>query len=570
MIKNLSISNIALIDKCEIDFEQGLTVLSGETGSGKSIIIDSLAFVLGDRADKTLIKYGEDVAEVTALFEVDENSPVLGKMQEYGFGNDTEILINRKMSFSGKNEIRIQGKTATLSILKEVCSDLVDIFGQGEHLAMLNEKNQLSLLDAFCDFGGVDCKLKDLHSQLGGVNKQLKSFGGDESERERLLDILKYQIDEITNANLDEQEEDELLAKHKRMVNVEKIASALSLALEALDGDNGAVTLVSQANNAVNSIANVESDAQQLADRLTSCKYELQDVSATVEDLLSATEFSPAEVDKLQERLEQIKQIKRKYGGSIAQALEFLYEAQTKYDSLANSAEIIDKLNKQKQQILSQMYDCAKKKSDLRRHTAQQLSAKIMGELADLGMKGTNFFVNFAEQPTFDEYCVSPTSDGYDKVEFLMSANVGEPLKPLAKVISGGEMSRFMLAVKNITALAEHIPTMVFDEIDTGISGNMAQMVANKLANISANTNGYQCIVITHLPQIVAMADDSLYINKFVDDGKTYTQVKRLDSEQLLANEVARLMGNVGENGIASAKDLIALSKSFKTSIVKE
>ena len=566
MIKNLVINNIALIDHLEIDFQEGLTVLSGETGSGKSIIVDSLAFVLGDRADKTLIKYGEEAAEVTALFEVDANSPIIAKLAEYGYGDDAEILISRKMSVAGKNEIRIQGKTATLAILKEVCAELVDIFGQGQHLALLNEKNQLSVLDAFCSFNGVDTQLKtELNPKLSAINKELKSFGGSDAERERLIDILKYQIDEITQANLSEDEEEELLAMHKRMVNVEKLSAAIGQANASLNGEQGAISQVAQAGSLLKSVSSMESSADELTERLQSARLELEDVGARLEEILTSLEFSPAEVDKMEERLEKIRQLKRKYGGSIADVLKFLQESQAKYDNLVNSAERIEQLNTQKRKMLLKMYALAQKKSAERRATAERLSARIMRELNDLGMKGTNFTVSFNEQPTFEEYCEAPSADGFDKVEFLMSANVGEPLKSLAKVISGGEMSRFMLAVKNITALAEKIPTMIFDEIDTGISGNMAQMVANKLANVSsAKQNGYQCIVITHLPQIVAMADVNLYISKFERGGKTYTAVDALNSYEQRAKEVSRLMGSVGEHAIVNAKELLDWSQKYK------
>ncbi|MCH5151190.1 MAG: DNA repair protein RecN [Clostridiales bacterium] len=569
MIKNLVINNIALIDHLEIDFQEGLTVLSGETGSGKSIIVDSLAFVLGDRADKTLIKYGEDAAEVTALFEVEESSPILAKLNEYGYGDDAEILISRKMTAIGKNEIRIQGKTATLAILKEVCAELVDIFGQGQHLALLNEKNQLSVLDAFCNFHGVDVQLRsELNPKLSAVNKELRSFGGSDAERERLIDILKYQIDEIVSADLSEVEEEELLAMHKRMVNVEKLSVAIGQAVHSLNGEQGAISQVAQSGNLLRSISNLEDSADELSERLQSTRLEIEDVSAQLEDILTSLEFSPAEVDKMEARLEKIRQLKRKYGGSVADVLKFLQESQAKYDSLINSAARIEELNEQKQKVLREMYALAEKKSAERTSTAEKLSKRIMRELDDLGMRGTNFTVHFNEQPTFEEYCLSPSSDGFDKVEFLMSANVGEPLKPLAKVISGGEMSRFMLAVKNITALAEKIPTMIFDEIDTGISGNMAQMVANKLANVSGNKqDGYQCIVITHLPQIVAMADVNLFISKFERDGKTYTSVEVLSDYEQRAKEVCRLMGGVGEHAIVSAKELLDFSRKYKDSL---
>lgn len=569
MIKNLVINNIALIDHLDIKFQEGLTVLSGETGSGKSIIIDSLAFVLGDRADKTLIKYGMDAAEVTALFEVKQNSPVLNKLSEYGYGIDSEILVYRKMSIAGKNEIRIQGKPATLAILKDICAELVDIFGQGQHLALLNEKNQLSVLDAFCDFKGIDAQLRnDLAPKLNAINKELKSFGGSDAERERLIDILKYQIDEIVAADVSEQEEEELLSLHKRMVNVEKISSAIGQATDMLSGEQGVISMISQACANLRSISSLENTVEKLENQLQSARFEIEDVSSQLEEILSTTDFSPAEVDKMEYRLEKIKQIKRKYGGSIAEVIKFLEKSQAQYDNLVNSAERIDQLNEKKQGVLKKMYALSQQKSTKRRQTALLLSQRIMHELTDLGMKGTNFQVYFADEPSFEQYCDSPSADGYDKVEFLMSANVGEPLKPLSKVISGGEMSRFMLAVKNITALAEKIPTMIFDEIDSGISGNMAQMVANKLANVSHNRdNGYQCIVITHLPQIAAMADVNLYINKYERDGRTYTSVSKLDDYEQRATEVSRLMGSVGEHAIVNAKELIDWSTNYKNKL---
>lgn len=571
MIRHLEINNIALIDRLEIDFTEGLTVLSGETGSGKSIIIDSLAFVLGDRADKTLIKYGQDVAEVVALFEVDEDCKVLSKLEEYGFNSDREILISRKMSVSGKNEIRIQGKTATLSILKDVCAELVDIFGQGQHLALLNEKNQLSVLDSFCHHTTEERLKNELYPQLLAVNRHLKEFGGSDAERERLLDILKYQIDEIKNADLSQQEEDELLALHKRMVNVEKIATALSQAVNALNSDSGALQQVSFAQDCLRSIASVDDEADELSNRIASCRLEIDDIASTLDELLSSTEFSPAEVDKMEKRLEEIKTVKRKYGGTIADALNFLAEAETKYNNLLNSTEEIAKLTVQKDKILREMYLLACERSAERKRTATILADKIMQELADLGMKGTHFEVSFNDEVTFEDYCKSPSADGFDKVVFLMSANVGEPLKPLSKVISGGEMSRFMLAVKNITALAEKIPTMVFDEIDTGISGNMAQMVAMKLANVSSNkSEGFQCIVITHLPQIVAMSDTSFYIEKREENGHTHTLVTPLSDEKGKVAEVSRLMGGVGEHALISAEELLKWSKQYKNELANK
>ncbi len=569
MLKNLIINNIALIDRLDVDFQTGLSVLSGETGSGKSIIIDSLAFVLGERADKALIKYGEESAEVTALFEVETDCPVLAKLTEYGYGDDAEILLSRKMSESGKNEIRINGKTATLSMLKDICSELADIFGQGQHLSLLDERNQLSVLDAFCDFRGADTQLRSVwYPKLSEVNRQLKSFGGSETERERLLDILKFQIDELKAADLDEKEENELIATHKRLVNAEKIASAVNVAADSLGSELGAINRLSDAVSSLRQISGMEDSAAALADRLQTARIEIEDVSASLDSLLEAVDFSPSEADRMEARLEKIRQLKRKYGGSVAEALEFLKNAETQYNNLLNSSARIAELNAEKQAILKKMFELSAVKSEERKRTADKLSQRIMRELDDLGMRGTRFEVEFECAEAFESYANNPSADGYDRVRFMMSANVGEPLKPLSKVISGGEMSRFMLAVKNITALAEKIPTMVFDEIDTGISGNMAQMVANKLADVSHNKqNGYQCIVITHLPQICAMADCNLYINKYEKDGKTFTAVNRLTTLEQRSEEVARLMGSVGQHALVNARELIEWSDNYKKSI---
>ncbi len=569
MLKNLVINNIALIDHVDISFEEGLTALTGETGSGKSIIIDSLSFVLGDRADKTLIKHGADFAEVTALFWVDEGSSVADKLEEYGYGRDSEVLISRKMSVLGKNEIRIQGRAATLSILKDICAELVDIFGQGQHLALLDEKKQLAALDSFCQFNGEDTLLRQAAAELSAVDRQLKTFGGSDAERERLIDILRYQIDELTAAELDEKEELELIALRKRMMNAEKLSVALRQAVDLLNGDNGATSLLGEAREQLRSISKIDEAVCEQEKRLEGAIIEAADVADTVEQMLSAVDFSPSEIDRVEERLDRIKNLKRKYGGTIADALNFLKNAQQQLDELSNSAERIAELKDQRTDILKRMFAHACAKSAERKRTADVLSKKILAELAELGMKGTDFQIEFTSVTDFDEYARSPSSNGLDDVRFLMSANVGEPLKPLSKVISGGEMSRFMLAVKNITAQAEKIPTMVFDEIDTGISGAIAQRVAEKLSNVSADKqNGYQCIVITHLPQLTAMADVNLYIEKIQENGRTQTHVKALPDKKAKAAEVARLMGGVGEHAEVSANELIEWCDNYKGNLL--
>ena len=397
MLKQLVIDNIALIDHLELEFSEGLTVLSGETGSGKSIIIDSLSFVLGDRADKTLIKYGEDAAEVTALFQVTDGS-VLRKLEEYGYGTDGEILLYRKMSVAGKNEIRIQGRPATLAILKEICAELVDIFGQGQHLALLNEKNQLSVLDEFCDHAAICDEMRaDLYPQLTKINKELKSLGGDDAERERLLDILQYQITEISAVDPTEEEEEELLSAHKRMVNAEKLTTALGQAVGCLNGENGALGLLAQSGNLLRSVSNLEDTADEMCQRIDSARLDVDDVATQIQEIISSMEFSAAEVDRVEERLEKYRQLKRKYGGSVASVLQFLRDAQAKYDNLSNAAEKIEQLNAQKNDVITRLYKLALDKSAERKATADRLAQDIMRELDELGMRGTKFCVKFNE-----------------------------------------------------------------------------------------------------------------------------------------------------------------------------
>lgn len=347
MLKTLEIQNVALISRLSIDFSEGLNVLSGETGSGKSIIVDSLAFVLGDRADKTLIKYGEQYASVTALFT--DVGGAAEKLREYGYDDGDELLISRKMTAAGKNEIRIQGKTSTLAILKEVCAELADIFGQGQHLALLKEKNQLAVLDSFCNFGGDDAALKEYHSRLGKVSAQLGALGGSDYERERTLDILRFQIEEIKNAELSQQEEEQLLAAHKRMVNAEKIAVALG---EALEGVDNAVTGLSGAVSRLGDVAAVEEKANDLSARLESGMIEAEDVRSTLEDMLSSLEFSEEEADRINNRIEEIRRLKRKYGGSVEAALQFLADAEKQYDDLQNAAQKRAELLDEQQDIL--------------------------------------------------------------------------------------------------------------------------------------------------------------------------------------------------------------------------
>lgn len=565
MITSLYIQNIALISKLSLTFDSGLTVLSGETGSGKSIIIDSLTFVLGERADKSMIKHGEEKAFVEVAFDVEPSSNCAKVLQELGFDDDSTLVISRSLTQSGKNECRVNGRVCSASMLKQITVTLVDVFGQSQHLNLLKVDKQLDVLDGFCNFKNFFTEYHKYLADYKYAVDELAKFGGSDAERERQIDVLKYQIDELENAELSVEEENELLAMHKRVVNLEKIVSSLTDSLTFLsNSEPNAISSLSMAHNSLSFATNYDERIAELDNRLVSTRIEIEDIAETLQDVLRESDYNPYEIDKMESRLEKIRTIKRKYGGSVEKALEFLHVAKTEYDRLVNATETIANFQEDKAFALQKMYQNAQEISQIRKATALSLQNNIEKELCDLGMKGAKLSVSFAEMPNLEQFENLFNSKGCDRVEFLFSANVGEPLKPLNKVISGGEMSRFMLAIKNITATVENIPTMVFDEIDTGISGNTASMVAQKLACVS---KGYQCLVITHLPQIVAMADNNLVISKSQVGGATISTTKQVVTPEEKIQEVSRLMGSVGQHADASAKELIAWCESYKKSI---
>lgn len=560
MIKSLYIKNIALIDETNIEFSNGLNVLSGETGAGKSIVIDALSFVLGARADKTLIKSGETSAFAEAVFQCEENNVFF---QNGYVAEDGIFTVSRTMSVAGKNEIRINGRMTSQSVLRQISASLVDVFGQNEQTYLLKQENHLSILDGFGNNQDLLNNVAVLSVELDAVNKQLNKFGGDDSERERLVDMLKFQINEIESAELFEGEEEELLLQKQKAKSIEKITCACSSALNMLSGDGSGLDKVSLSLNHILQIEGLDKEYANISQRLSSVKYELQDICETVEGFLSELRFDQYEMDMLEARLDKLKLLKKKYGGSIKSVLDFCDNAKCKLDELMNADEVIARLREQRHQIISRLYAAAEKLSLYRRDIAKNFEQKIMSELNDLGMKNTTFSVVFSNMPVKDDFA-GCGKFGFDSVEFYFSANKGEPIKPLTKIISGGEMSRFMLALKNITATIEKIPTMVFDEIDSGISGKIAEVVGCKLAKISKN---YQCIVITHLPQIASMSDDHLLIEKTVSGEKTKTSVTTLNFNGKL-KEIGRLVGgDIGEYGELHAKDLIQWADNYKKSL---
>lgn len=536
MIEWLSVRNIALIEALDLTLGGGLNILSGETGAGKSIIIDSLNFVLGERADKTLIRYGSESASVEAAFSDYVTPQISAYLDEFGIDAEDTLVIRRKMTVDGKNECRINGRVSTLSVLKGLTELLVDIHGQHEHQSLVKPSNHLGMLDAL---GGEKIaaareEVAKLHSEYRALKEEFARFG-DEDERARKLDVLGFQIDELEKAELRDGEEEELLEKRARIRNAEKIISALDTARAILDGRGGASVAgeLKSAASCLIPVASYDERFSAVADRLDSAKTEVADIADTLADLLDESDYDAGAAEKVEERLERVRAIKRKYGGSVAAAMDFLEKARAEKDVLENASERVEQLAKLIKNAGDKLSSSAQKLSRLRAECASRFEKDIMGELKDLGMAGTTFEVKTVSD--FDADSVG--ENGGDAVEFLISPNVGEPLKPLAKIISGGEMSRFMLAMKNIVAGVDNIGTMVFDEIDTGISGRISAVVAEKMFNISLKR---QVIAVTHMPALAAMADRHYLIEKGVEGGKTLTHITLLDDS---LPEIARLIG---------------------------
>lgn len=562
MLCQLSIENIALIDKLELELKNGLNILSGETGAGKSIIIDSLNFVLGERADKSLIRFGTDKASVEAVFEDYLTPAVKDCLDDLGIEAEDVLILRRKMSADGKNECRINGRISTLSALKSLTELLVDIHGQHEHQSLLKSANHIKLLDKLGEkkIATVKGEAEKDFAEYTSLKKEFSRFGNAD-ERERKLDILSFQIDEIEKADVKEGEEDELLSARKRIRNMEKIISALEGAKNLLDGyDSQSVSAsIKNANSLLNTISSYDENIAPIVDRLDSCKVEITDISETLSDMLQKLDFDSRSAEQIEERLEVVRTILRKYGGSYESLQRFYEEATKEAQTLSNATERVDQLEKEIKVAAEKLLASAKKLSQERRKIADKFEKDITKELCDLGMGGSTFKVEIETTDDVDQI----SANGADSVEFMISPNVGEPLKPLAKIISGGEMSRFMLAFKNILAGVDDIGTMVFDEIDTGISGNISQVVSEKMCNIS---RARQVIAVTHMPSLASMADNHYLISKSTENGKTLTHVDLLEDD---TDEVARLIGGNDYSiyAVPHAKEMKANAQRYKDSL---
>ncbi len=547
MLRLLHIENIAVIERADILFERGFNVMTGETGAGKSIVIDAISAILGERAYRDMIRTGTQKAAVRAIFEdVPESAWFAANDVPYA----AETTIQREIYLDGKNVCKVNGVPVTVTVLKQLGIQLINIHGQHDSASLFDENYHLSFLDSFaCDESLLD-DYRQKYQNVLSLRREIERLSMDESEKFRRMETLKYQIEEISRADLKPGEDDTLEARRKLLQNSEKLSEGLQDAAACIDGgedSEGAAALLSEAEHALARIARYDERLSQLHDTASDLMYQVQDVAEQLRDRLYQLSYSADELEQIEDRLDTIHRLRRKYGATCEDILAFLASAQKELDEIEFAGDRVEQLKGKLQKAEKAAWDAALRLREARKEAAAGLTARILEELSQLDMKKVQFSCEFTETE------LSPV--GADAVAFYMSANLGEALKPLNKVASGGELARIMLALKNVLAEKDHVPTLIFDEVDTGVSGRAAQRVAEKLHQVSLSK---QVLCVTHLPQIAALADTHLLIAKGERDGRTFTTVEPLDLEGRKA-ELARIIGgaNITETTLKSAEEML-------------
>ena len=562
MLSLLHIENIALIDQADISLGSGFNVLTGETGAGKSIIIDAISAVLGERTSRDLIRTGEKSALVTALFR---DLPSLPWFQETGIGPDEngELLISRRIQGDGKNICRVGGVPCTVVQLRTLGSQLIDIHGQHDGQQLLDESCHLAYLDSFVELEPALSAYREEYAKLGALRKQIASLQMDETEKARRLDILQFQIDELESAHLRLGEEEELDERKAMLRSADQLVAAVEGAYHALfgtDSQDGAASLLAEAEGNLSRVSNLSADLSQLSENLAALRYGTEDAAERLRDLKNSFDFSPKELDQVEDRLDHLHRLKKKYGATVRDMLDYLNKIRQELDQIELSDDLLIKLKKQRKAQLAMTRTLAETLSAQRKAAAERLKARIEEELRQLDMTKVRFQTEFSPKPGK----LGLDDTGMDEVRFLMSANVGENLKPIAKVASGGELSRIMLALKNVLAENDNICTLIFDEVDTGVSGRAAGKVAEKMSRLSLTC---QVLCVTHLAQIAAMSDYHYSVHKEEKNGRTYTSVETLDRPGRRA-ELARLTGGAHQSEaiLKGAEELLKEADAYKKS----
>ena len=547
MLRTLDIENIAVIEKASVNFSDGLNVLTGETGAGKSIVVDSINAIMGERTSKELVRHNTDYGFVSAYFD-DISKSICDKLRELGIEIDEEnsLLLSRKISSNGKSLCKVNGKTVTVSMLKEISSLLVNVHGQHDSQALLNPDLQYTYIDMLLNDKSVLADYKSSFKKLIGVRRKLKSLANDESDKEKQLEILNFQIDELEAADIKIGEREELTKKRELIQKSEDIIKALNIAVSTINGDDENAG-VEQACNDVSRMLFKYDETKEIFDVFTDISDKLELAKDKAQALLMSIDFSPEEIEMIDERLDLYYKFSNKYGRNEEEMLAFLENAKQKRNSILFADEELDRLNKEYDSLLNETVSLAEKLSSERKKVASDFEKNVKNELSFLDMPKMQFFVNF------DKGNLSST--GFDKIEFMISANPGEPPKSLSKVASGGELSRIMLAIKSIISYNDTIGTLIFDEIDTGVSGRASQKIGLKLKSVSKNT---QVICVTHSAQIASNANEHFLIQKKFDDNKTFTSVTPLDFEGR-KSELARIMGGleITDTLLQSAEELL-------------
>ena len=547
MLSLLHIENIAVIECAEISFDRGFNVLTGETGAGKSIVIDAISAILGERAYRDMIRTGTQAASVRAVFT---GVPELPWFEENGVEYDSETVIQRQIHLDGKNVCRVNGSLVSVSILRKLGIQLINIHGQHDTASLFDEDNHLTMLDAFADNQQLQADYQEKYASVSSLRREIERMTMDEGEKLRRMETLRYQIAEIEKAELEPGEDEALEERRKILQNSEKLSDGLNDAAECLYGgedSDGAAGLLAQAEYALSRLVRFSDSFSSLHDRVNDLKYQVQDIAEEVRDARDELSYSADELEQIESRLDVIHKLRRKYGATCGDILEYLEKSKKELDDIEFADDHLERLKGKLKKAEKQAWDAALVLRKNRQETAQKLSERILTELAQLDMPRVQFQCQFQEQEL--------GSTGADSVAFYMSANAGEALKPLSKVASGGELARIMLAMKNVLAEKDQVETLIFDEVDTGVSGRAAQKVAEKLRSVAAHK---QVLCVTHLPQLAALADTHLLIAKSERDGRTYTTVTPLDLEGR-KRELARIIGgaNITETTLKSAEEML-------------
>ena len=547
MLRLLHIENIAVIEQADILFEDGFNVMTGETGAGKSIVIDAISAILGERAYRDMIRTGCGKASVRAVFD---RVPELSWFAENDVPYEDELTVQREIYLDGKNVCRVNGLPVSVGILKKLGLQLINIHGQHDSAALFDENYHLSFLDSFACNENLLEVYRQKYQSLQALRREMERLSMDESEKLRRMENLKYQIEEISRAALKAGEDETLEARRKLLQNAEKLSDGLEEASRCLNGgedSDGAASLLAQAERALAKLTRFDESLTALHDTVADLMYQVQDAAEQVGDRIYTMSYSADELERIEERLDIIHRLRRKYGATCEDILAYLDRAKAELDEIEFADEKMEQLRKKEKAALREAKDAAMALRESRKQAAAGLAERVLKELADLDMKKVQFSCEFTETE------LSPL--GADAVAFYMSANLGEALKPLNKVASGGELARIMLALKNVLAERDYVPTLIFDEVDTGVSGRAAQHVAEKLKSVSKSK---QVLCVTHLPQLAALADTHLLIAKAEHDGRTFTTVTPLDFEGR-KRELARIIGGatITETTLQSAAEML-------------